>query len=43
MTLFLDEIWSNDRPLSQKSKNIWFYINWTSVAPDMQVAMAEGQ
>jgi hypothetical protein len=40
---FLAEIWSVYRHLSQESKTNLVCINWTYVAPDIQVGMAEGQ
>jgi len=43
MTSFLAEIWSVYMPLSPESKKIEVCINWTSVAPDIQVVMDEGQ
>jgi hypothetical protein len=43
MTSVLVEIWSVYRTLSHESKKNWVCINWTSVAPDIQVGIAEGQ
>jgi hypothetical protein len=43
MISVLAEIWSVYRTLNNESKKNLDCIDWTSVAPDIQVVMAEGQ